>query len=562
MLTPIQGTKLTGSNISPPTVQEFLATNVEKDKDRLKQLLQIEPETKYERFFDSESGVKKSAYAVRQVAELGDLDSVKFFIENGVPLEQEILNIAAAYGHLKIVEWYLTQVPLEKHKSSALIIAANRGQSGVVDLLLLQGAPITEAAIDSATEKEKIKLISINPENTIFPPRVEHFWVAANLNDPALLNRFRGRELPVKSSSQKYPYFDAGPSLTNSVKALQKAAAEGNLNHVKFFIENGVPMHEEVLNAAAKSGHLEIVKYLADLPSEKEKSFTPALSIAEENKRHEVVAFLSSKYMSKLQEAEANTSTKRELIINSRSSPTVGDFLETAQSNDTELFSILLKKGGGNSCAADFAMARAAREGNLSAVKFFIENNIEMHQIVLDNAAECNRLEIVKYLVELPTANPKSFTSALAIAAKKGWPDVVDFLISKGVPTTKDAIADASSNVKARLIASSKAKTPNSTESSRAFNFQSEPKKVDPPQVTFTSNYGPAIKTPLDKALAIHKKDKRFTISGDGTTLTYDAYSNISNKELNELGIYEFESSTPKEEKHRFLKVLILTIRI
>jgi|GEM_PF-5495602 len=39
-------------------------------------------------------------------------------------------------------------------------------------------------------------------------------------------------------------------------------------------------MHEEVANLAAEFGHVEIVKYLADLPSEKQNPFTSTLNIA------------------------------------------------------------------------------------------------------------------------------------------------------------------------------------------------------------------------------------------------------------------------------------------
>ena len=82
-----------------------------------------------------------------------------------------------------------------------------------------------------------------------------------------------------------------------------------------------------------------------------------------------------------------------------------------------------------------YALYLASREGYLEAVKYLVENGVDIHyndDVTLKVSAMGGYLNIVKYLVEKGANVNAHNTEALIAAAEKGHYDVVKYLVDTG----------------------------------------------------------------------------------------------------------------------------------
>ncbi len=93
-----------------------------------------------------------------------------------------------------------------------------------------------------------------------------------------------------------------------------------------------------------------------------------------------------------------------------------------------------------------YALYLASREGYLEAVKYLVENGVDIHyneDVTLKVAAMGGYLNIVKYLVEKGANVNAHNTEALIAAAEHGHYDVVKYLVDRGAIVNDKALKGA-----------------------------------------------------------------------------------------------------------------------
>lgn len=185
-----------------------------------------------------------------------------------------------------------------------------------------------------------------------------------------------------------------------------------NCNHVfseetvKYLIEMGNDLNE-ALSWASSYGHLEIVKFLIQHGA---KADYNALINASEDGHLEVVQYLIQHGVDP-KDSEA--------------------LIRASEEGHLEVVKYLISQGADPTTRDNLALKWASMNGHLEIVKLLLNYEIDLHyyEIALCFASQYGHLEIVKFLVEFGIDPSCRSNSAIKIASKNGYSDIVKFLL-------------------------------------------------------------------------------------------------------------------------------------
>lgn len=248
--------------------------------------------------------------------------------------------------------------------------------------------------------------------------KLENACVVGNLDEvKELINQ--GANLKVEGRAEN-PFF--------------YAAANGHLEVVKYFIENGVRINTKynfgttAICRAVGGGHYEVVDYLIDNGAKLDLTFEYAAA----SNRLEMVKHLHQKG------------------ADIRKSPAA--IVDASRYGYIDIIKYLISIGADIQHNENEAITIASRDGFLEVVKCLHQNGADIHfknDLMFVNASERGYLETVKYYVENGADVHTNNGYAIIGAARNGELDVVKYLHQQGADIYTDnnqAIKWASSN--------------------------------------------------------------------------------------------------------------------
>ena len=220
---------------------------------------------------------------------------------------------------------------------------------------------------------------------------------------------------------------------------LHNAAKSGSLEIIKYLFEHGADVNykkkggESVLHYAAKFGSLEIVKYLVEHGADvncKNKRNKSVLHNAAKSGSLEIVKYL----------------VEHGADVNNKNEKNKSVLHNAAKSGSLEMVKYLVEYGADVTCETKWenisVLHHAAESDSLEIVKYLVEHGADVNNkdkgggSVLHNAAKSGSLQIVKYLVEhgadVNCQTNWYFVSVLHSAARSGSLEIVKYLVEHG----------------------------------------------------------------------------------------------------------------------------------
>ena len=176
--------------------------------------------------------------------------------------------------------------------------------------------------------------------------------------------------IPHQDFSPRYLYSHRHDRKYLTELAFRYAAGVGDINLVKYFIDEGVADLNPGMVSAAGGGHMDLVKYLISLGA---NNFNGAMSLA-------------------------------------------------AYRGEMDMIKYLISLGATN---FNRALSQAAYGGHIDLVKYLISLGAANLNSALLSAAEGGHMDVVKYLISLGATN---FYDAMAAASYAGERDMIEFL--------------------------------------------------------------------------------------------------------------------------------------
>jgi len=206
---------------------------------------------------------------------------------------------------------------------------------------------------------------------------------------------------------------------------LVKYSAEGNLDVVKYLVENGVDIYANnylAFRRSAENGHLDVVKYLVENGANDDYALNYALRWSAENGHLDIVKYLVEKG------ADIHANDDEALRW-------------SAGKGHLEVVKYLVEKDADIHADNDKSLRWSAENGHLDVVKYLIENNANIHaddDDALRWSAANGLLDVVKYLVENGANIHANNDKSLRWSALKGHLEVVRYLVEKGADIHAD----------------------------------------------------------------------------------------------------------------------------
>ena len=444
----------------------------------------------------------------------GNLDVVKYLISKGAIWDEAVkkygfpVSQAVAKGHLDVLKYFIEELHFDVNKKdkeglTLLHWGAYFGHLNVVKYLVSKGAIWNEAVegygfpVSQAAAEGHLDVLKYFIEELHFDvnKKDDAGWTllhwGAKFNQPEVVKYLVsvGADVSIKNNDGKTPldlaksegnagcvFFLSKGNLTQKDKdeLLLKASEKGDLEGVKFLIENGADVNAKgccdytPLHEAAEKGHLEVVKYLiskgADVNAKSTGVFTSGytpLHMAAGGGYLEVVKYLVSNGVDVNAKGEYGDTPLHEAAekghlevvkylvkngadVNAKNEDGDTPLYYAAYKGHLEVVKYLISKGAvvnAKGCCDYTPLHKAAEKGHLEVVKYLVSNGVDVNakgeygDTPLHEAAEYGYLEVVKYLVKNGAdvnARGKNGETPLHKVAEKGNLEIVKYLVENG----------------------------------------------------------------------------------------------------------------------------------
>ncbi|CAK4300653.1 unnamed protein product [Aphanomyces euteiches] len=416
-----------------------------------------------------------SKHAMECLANLGNLQGIHVLYEMS-PVKSRAVDIAAAHGHLDIVQFFLTDTK-DCETTDAMDQAATNGHLDVVQYLHENSTVgATKHAMDGAAANGHLEIVRFLHEHRhegcstdavdfaatnghfeivkfLIAHRMEGYTIkamdgAASQGHLDMLHFFHTRHTPTLSSSswtagikRSVRKFLHRPSIQAwcTKKAMDGAAGNGHLDVVRFLHEHRQEgCSGDALVNAAKHGHLDVVHFLVDHRRECVEKIEESLAQAAQEGQLQVVKFLlkwSVKCGTIVLIAPLSRACRQGHVEIVRAHWHHGKaaggtqfwpsyLVLAAQLGHLEIVRFFIEQG--HIQQAQEAIRMAARNGHLETAKFLVDHvKVEQVQKLADAAALNGHLEIVKFFIE--QGFEIDFKPNVVSAAKGGHLDILKF---------------------------------------------------------------------------------------------------------------------------------------
>jgi len=342
----------------------------------------------------------------------GNLDLLKWLIENRCIPRTFVCSNAAKAGRIDIIEWLK---PYNFDLTKACTFAAENNQFNTLKYLHEHGAKLHAGTFAMAAKNGRMDmLIYLLEEKCPFDDRACRY--AAENNRLDILMWLRKNKCPWNASATSH------------------AARNGHFDIVKYLHENGCAWDVDACTCAAESGSLEILKYLHENGC---PLVANAYTTAVENGHLDIVEYLYENkcplHMQSLMACRSITKTDNikiwKLCLEHGYSLTSTDYGYVAELGHFEHLKWLHEQKypkplQRNECVCAFA----ARNGHLEILKWLVANGYSLNSMTCSFAAKNNYLEIIKWLHE----KGYSLHGALKSAIEFGHNHIVSWLNKNG----------------------------------------------------------------------------------------------------------------------------------
>ncbi|XP_051866677.1 CARD- and ANK-domain containing inflammasome adapter protein [Pristis pectinata] len=378
-----------------------------------------------------------------QIVASGDLSSLDKAIGhsniNGINVSNEtLLHIAAAHGHVRIIEYLLNKgAKLEARDNkgqSPLHRAAEKGHTAAAKVLLQAGAHIYALDTESRTP------LHVASQNNFFPivklmvkeearndKRKKSFLHMAALRDESKIAESLlkcGAVADIKDEKNRTP--------------LIHAISLGNLNTVKVLLEAGAKVDVDMIDAALNGNNQSLIKLILEYATGISPTvLVNALFKAVQKNQHRTVGILIEK--------GTDTNTRNEMQYT--------PLLLAAELGHAESVKVLITKGAhltDRTPNMNSALHLAAQTGSLSVAKLLIDEGMDVNiigcgdQTPLHIASFHNQPSIIEALIRAGSkvnAVTKEGITPLHIASQRGNRETVECLLqNKAGVNAKDRL--------------------------------------------------------------------------------------------------------------------------
>ncbi|XP_043940795.1 CARD- and ANK-domain containing inflammasome adapter protein-like [Protopterus annectens] len=402
--------------------------------------------------------------SVFDAAGKGDLSLLEKLLKNSDinkvnDLNETLLHIAAAGGHIHIVKYLIKQgAKLEVRDSkgrSPLHRAAENGHEEVVSVLLQAGSHIyafdkeSKTPLHAAAENKHFNIVKmlLNEEARLYKQRTHFLHMAALRDDSTLVRILLSNDAPVDAKDE------------NKNTALFHAVSHAFENTVRVLLEGGALVDSSIIDAAFNTNNQSlfslILEYTKGLSPE---TLVSALFKAVQQNLYRIIAALIDKgtdvnsrnemqYTALLTAVELGSNESAKVLIEKGSNldartPSLSTALHLAvQHGDLSVIRLLLQKGKNPNPLGpedQTPLHIAAFHNKLEAVDVLIKAGAKVNALTkelmtpLHIACQCGNLEVAEYLINNKAsinAKDKQSRTPLHLAASMGRTPTVDLLL-------------------------------------------------------------------------------------------------------------------------------------
>jgi ankyrin repeat protein len=365
----------------------------------------------------------KTRSALHVASANGQLEVVQYLIENKIDVPQEVLMheaVKSLDGGLDVIKYLI-----EKGVGSQRHVRGRRPPPSIFPDVAL-----------SAAASGNLQVVQYFLENNLAQPNSELLQMAASKGSLELVHYLLTKNITIDDMDDN---------------VINNAARGGHLHIVRYLVERNLEMPtNNTLVFAASNGHLNVLKYLIEMGigDVDDVAYHTALINAASNGHLNVVRFIIERDLVTTEAKESlewaamngRVDVVMYLLDNGFELETVP--FEVIENGDLEMAWVLYDAGT-NFVLED--LNSSIRFGYLDMVKFLVEtvgidvNNNNGRPLLL--AVRYDNYEIVKYLVEEGGALIGPEHLGATIAHQKGYTEIAEYLVSRGgviIPNYED----------------------------------------------------------------------------------------------------------------------------